>query len=98
MSSLFGRLSDIHYLYPLKTEEEGETSMKGLIEDTVVISSSEDGMVHCIFDFVHVLLSNCKVQLFAGHKQCLHSSGVRELLSNDDGNSNENSKKTIGLY
>ena len=72
--------------------------MKELIEDTVVISSSEDGMVHCIFDFVHGYLSNCNVQLFAGHKQCLHSSGVRELLSNDDGNSNEYSKKTIGLY
>ena len=53
--------------------------MKELIEDTVVISSSEDGMVHCIFDFVHSYLSNCNVQLFAGHKQCLHSSGVREL-------------------
>ena len=47
-------------------------------------------MVHCIFDFVHGYLSNCKVQLFAGHKQCLHSSGVRELLSNDNGNSNSN--------
>ena len=78
MSSLFGRLSDIHYMYPLKTKEE-ETSTKGLIEDTVVISSPEDGTVHCIFDFVHGYLSNCKVQLFAGQKQCLHSSGVREL-------------------
>ena len=138
MSSLFGRLSGIHYMYPLKTKEEEEINTKGLIEDTVVISSSEDGMVHCIFDFVHGYLSNCKVQapvvqtsdsaihrinhypadsvllisvilirciviypvdsaiqrlnnrgqLFAGQKQCLHSSGVRELLSNVDGNSN----------
>ena len=71
--------------------------MKGLIEDTVVISSSEDGMVHCIFDFLHGHLSNCHVQLFAGPKQCLHYSGLGSL-SNDDGNSNENSKKTIGLY
>jgi len=46
MSSLFGRLSDIHYMYPLKTNEEEQISTKGLIEDTVVISFSDDGMVH----------------------------------------------------
>ena len=73
--------------------------MKGLIEDTVVISYSEDGMVHCIFDFVHGYLSNCKVQLFAGHKQCLHSSGVRELKQRRWQQQQERQKKkTIGLY
>ena len=96
MSSLFGRLSDIHYMYPLKTKEEEETSTKGLIEDTVVTSSSEDGMVHCIFDFVHGHLSSCKVRLFAGQKQCLHSSGATTMATAT--RTAKKKKKTIGLY
>ena len=66
--------------------------MKGLIEDTVVISYSEDGIVHCIFDFVHGYLSNCKVQLFGGQNSA-STPLVLGSLSNDDGNSNKNGKK-----
>ena len=49
-------------------------------------------MVHCIFDFVHGHLSNCKVQLFGGQNSA-STPLVLGSLSNDDGNSNKNGKK-----